>query len=92
MKIIVQDKNLFESFVLRGKEVMLVEILNRARRPIRATELEKMYGSSAVYNTIYKLVRAGMLEKNEEGKYILSKKFSEILRRYAKEWENFVDG
>ena len=92
MKIIVQDDSLFKSFILRGKEVMLMDILNRVRHPTRATELERMYGTSAVYNLIDKLVKSGMIEKNEEGKYVLSKKFSEILRRYAKEWEDFVDG
>ncbi len=37
-----------------------------------------------------KLVSSGMVEKTEEG-YKLSLRFSEILKHFAKEWEEFVE-
>jgi len=54
----------------------------------RANELEKTFGS-AVYNILRKLVNSGMVEKTRKG-YVLSTHFSEFLRRFAKEWEEFV--
>ncbi len=95
IRIKVIDDKLFNVIILireREKE-RFMKVLNELKNgPLKASEIEEIYGNSTAYTLITRLITSGMIEKNEEGKYVLSKKFSEILRRYAKEWEDFVDG
>ncbi len=90
----VQDKSLFESVKLRGEyeHKMFKPLLEDIKKygPVRAKNLEAKYGIQVFY-ILEKLFNSGMVEKTEEG-YVLSLRFSEILRRFADEWEEFVKG
>ncbi|WP_456329265.1 hypothetical protein [Archaeoglobus sp.] len=86
----VKDAPLFDCIKLRGDEhetfpQLLHDIKNG---PVRASDLESKYGIS-VYNLLRKLVNSGMVEKTEQG-YVLSTHFSQLLRKFAEEWEEFV--
>jgi|GEM_PF-1803375 len=92
LKLMAQDKSLFNSIILKGEKEreLILNILNTIRKHAKAKELEKIYGGSAIYNLLKKLEKAGMIEKTADG-YKLSKKFSNILRAWAEEWEEFVE-
>jgi len=66
-------------------------ILEDIKRGATSPELEEKYGES-VFNTLKKMVESGMVERLGKGNYRLSLKFSQILRRFAEEWERFVEG
>jgi len=93
LKLMAQDKSLFDSMILKGEKerALILDILNTTREPAKAKELQEIYGGSAVYNLLKKLEKAGMIEKTDEG-YVISKKFSTILRAWAEEWDKFVEG
>jgi len=88
----VKDAPLFECFKLRGEEHKTFPLLinDLKKGPVRAIDLESKYGIK-IYNLLKKLTNSGMVEKTEEG-YVLSLRFSEILRKFAEEWERFVEG
>jgi len=88
----VVEKPLFECLKLRGKENEILEPLlyDIKNGPIRATDLEAKYGI-VIYKLLEKLTNSGLVEKTTSG-YILSTRFSDLLRKYAEEWENFVWG
>jgi len=67
------------------------KILEDIRNGVTSPELEVKYGKS-VYNTLKKMLNSGMIERMGGGRYRLSLRFSEILRRFAEEWEEFVEG
>jgi len=61
----------------------------KEHRP-KASELEAEFGIT-VFNVLRKLVNSGMVEKVKD-RYVLSSKFSDFLRKFAEEWERFVEG
>jgi thiamine biosynthesis protein ThiC len=67
------------------------KILEDIRNGVTSPELEAKYGKS-VYNTLKKMLNSGMIERVGGGRYRLSLRFSEILRKFAEEWEKFVRG
>ncbi len=72
------------------KRELTLNILNTKRKHVKAKKLEKIYGGSAIYNLLKKLEKVGMIEKTAYG-HKLSKKFSNILRAWTEEWEEFVE-
>ncbi|WP_290598242.1 MULTISPECIES: helix-turn-helix domain-containing protein [unclassified Archaeoglobus] len=86
------DATLRECVKLRGDEHEVFPQLLRDIKngPVRAVDLESKYGIS-VYNLLRKLVNSGMVEKTEQG-YVLSTRFSQLLRSFADEWEEYVMG
>ena len=92
MKVKVLDVDLKDALWLRGPhEKKLWDILQfvKENQPVRAKELEVRYGADVIYNILQKLVNSGMLDKTEDG-YVLSTRFSQLLRKFADEWEDFV--
>ena len=94
IRIKVTDEDLFNAIVLvkkREKEKFMQVLNELKKRPMKASEIEQLYGNSTAYTLIRRLINSGMLEK--DGKYYkLSKKFSTILRAWAEEWDKFVEG
>jgi predicted transcriptional regulator len=88
LKLDLSKNPLFEALTFRGKERDIFEKLVQLKEPKKAKELEDLFGES-VYPVLRKMLKAGMIEKTEEG-YVLSLKFAEKLRRWAEEWESYV--
>ncbi len=85
----LKDKSLFELLEFGEKERRVFpELLKALKTPRRPQEFANKYGN-VVYYLIHKMLKAGMIEKTEEG-YVLSLKFAEKLRKWAEEWESYV--
>ena len=79
---------LLEALTFRGKEREIFERLIYLKYPKKAKELEDSFGER-VYHVLRKMLKAGMIEKTDEG-YVLSYKFTKKLRKWAEEWESYV--
>ncbi len=66
------------------------KLLEAFRTPGKPQELADKYGN-VVYYLITKMLKAGMIEKTENG-YVLSAEFSRKLRKWAEEWEDLIGG
>ncbi len=71
----LKDKPLFELLEFREKERRVFPEL------LKALKFANKYGN-VVYYLTHKMLKAGMIEKTEEG-YVLSLKFAEKLRKWA---------
>ena len=78
LKLDLSKNPLLEALTFRGKEREVFErLIYRLKYPKKAKELEEFFGER-VYHVLKKMLKAGMIEKTDEG-YVLSLRFAEKL-------------